>query len=87
MLFKKWYLFDSVDATDESRYPFFGRIVNHRKGKEQNCRMRIIDFHERPYLCLFAIKYIGNGEAILYDYGITDMPWETKLSNVLYYFA
>ena len=76
-------MFYSVDATDESRYPFFGRLVNHGKGKEQNCRMRIIDVDGKPYLCLFAIKNIEKGEEILYDYGITDMPWETKVCNVL----
>ncbi|WAR15191.1 KT5AA-like protein [Mya arenaria] len=65
-----------MDATSELDVgPRLGRLVNHG-GKGKNCVMKTLEFNKRPYLCLFAAKDIPQGEELLYDYGIEDLPWE-----------
>ncbi|XP_060598400.1 uncharacterized protein LOC132752133 isoform X2 [Ruditapes philippinarum] len=67
-----------VDATSELDVgPRLGRLVNHGR-KDRNCVMKTLEFNKRPYLCLFAVKDIPQGEELLYDYGIKDIPWERK---------
>lgn len=37
----------------------------------------------RPYLCLFALKDIGPGEEITYNYGDSDWPWRSKVYRIV----
>ncbi|XP_052271857.1 N-lysine methyltransferase KMT5A-like [Dreissena polymorpha] len=72
-----------IDSTLEVKSgQFLGRLVNHGKGKEQNCKMKCIEVNKKPYLCLFAQRDIQTGEELLYDYGVSDLPW--KVSYIIY---
>lgn len=68
--------FLSIDASKEDSS--FGRLVNceHRC---PNCKMKRIDVEERPHLCIFALKYIKEGEEVNYDYGGEDCPWRMQV--------
>ncbi|KAH3736572.1 N-lysine methyltransferase KMT5A-like isoform X3 [Dreissena polymorpha] len=71
---KQW----CIDSTLEVKSgQFLGRLVNHGKGKEQNCKMKCIEVNKKPYLCLFAQRDIQTGEELLYDYGVSDLPWKS----------
>ncbi|KAH3807282.1 hypothetical protein DPMN_135617 [Dreissena polymorpha] len=75
-----------MDATSELDVgPRLGRLVNHG-GKGRNCVMKTLEFNKRPYLCLFAAKDIPQGEELLYDYGIKDLPWEVCTLRACYSF-
>ncbi|KAK3090151.1 hypothetical protein FSP39_009500 [Pinctada imbricata] len=62
-----------VDATEKTNK--FGRLVNHGR-REKNSVMKTIECEGKLYLCLFAAKDILPQEEILYDYGISNLPWE-----------
>ncbi|KAL5017690.1 hypothetical protein ScPMuIL_005227, partial [Solemya velum] len=66
-----------IDATVEpSTGQSLGRLVNHARGKDQNCLMKIVTVNSRPHLCLFASRDIHEEEELLYDYGVDNLPWE-----------
>ncbi|XP_072049953.1 uncharacterized protein [Amphiura filiformis] len=67
-----------IDATPEDGR--LGRLVNddHRK---PNCKMRKCNLKNEPYLCLFALKDIAEGEELTYDYGDPSVPWR-KMTTV-----
>ena len=46
---------NSYDATEPSHLRF-GRLTNHGRGREQNARMKVLDFNRVPTLCLFSVK-------------------------------
>lgn len=76
------YSFFSIDSTKEvNSGHWLGRLVSHGKKKDQNCKMKCIETKasQKPHLCLFAIKDIPAGHELLYDYGISDLPWEVSL--------
>lgn len=68
-----------IDAVKEDRA--FGRLVNddHR---HQNCRMKKIEVDGSPYLCLFTLTDIKEGDEITCDYGGTDWPWYSKVCKI-----
>ena len=68
----------SIDATeDDHRY---GRMVNHSK-KVPNVSPKVFTIDGVPRLCLMALRNIGIGEELLYDYGerrkevLDSNPW------------
>ncbi|XP_060565275.1 N-lysine methyltransferase KMT5A-B-like [Ruditapes philippinarum] len=65
-----------IDATAETS--MLGRLVNHGSKRERNCKMKEVNGH----LCLFAISDILEEEELLYDYGLTELPWEKQKMNV-----
>jgi hypothetical protein len=81
----QFLLFASIDATDEvhtgSR---LGRLVNH-DSKAPNAKMKVINIDEIQYLCLFATTDIYPHEEILYDYGVKHLPWEKKVSQIIFH--
>ncbi|XP_077991881.1 uncharacterized protein LOC144446063 isoform X1 [Glandiceps talaboti] len=52
-----------------------GRLVNHGV---PNSKMKLLKLDGSPVLCLFTIKDIEEGEEILCDYGVKNLPWEQK---------
>ena len=54
-------------ANDSNRAPY------------KNCIMRVVIHNNRPHLCLFAIRDIGEGEELRYDYGDPSAPWRKPL--------
>lgn len=70
-----------MDATDEpSEYSFenIGRLVNHgdKRSKTQNARVKVMTGKDgQPILTICSIRQIEEGEEILYDYGIDNLPW------------
>ncbi|XP_055019807.1 uncharacterized protein LOC129411792 [Boleophthalmus pectinirostris] len=72
---RKWWC---IDATLEDNT--LGRLVNDDH-KTPNCRMKLIEADGKPHLCLFALRDIGQGEEITYDYGGTDWPWRNESSK------
>ncbi|KAJ8018164.1 N-lysine methyltransferase KMT5A-B [Holothuria leucospilota] len=59
--------------------PTLGRLVNHGDRHEVKCKMKVVEVNNAPTLCLFAIKDILAGQELLYDYGISDLPWKSKV--------
>ena len=71
----------SIDATEEpgEQGPCLGRLVNHGEKNEINAKLKVIpDINGQPALCLFAQRDITTGEELLYDYGISDLPWKVN---------
>ncbi|XP_070538829.1 uncharacterized protein [Ptychodera flava] len=67
-----------VDGTSEPlKGPCLGRLVNHER-KRPNAKMRVIQVGGRPYLALFALNDIKDGDEIQYDYGPRKLPWEVE---------
>lgn len=72
--------FASIDATEEpATGPFYGRLVNHGEKEEVNVKLSIIDVDNNPSLCLFALRDINEGEELLYNYGVNNLPWKKKV--------
>ncbi|XP_076743235.1 histone-lysine N-methyltransferase Set8-like [Maylandia zebra] len=69
-----------VDATREDGS--LGRLVND-DNVNPNSKMTVTRVDGRPHLCLFAIKDIGPGEEITYNYGDSNWPWRSKKSNMV----
>ncbi|KAI6230394.1 [Histone H4]-lysine(20) N-methyltransferase [Aphelenchoides fujianensis] len=67
-----------VDATAES--PHKCRLLNHSVARP-NLRPRLVEVDHSVRICFFAIRDIGEGEELLFDYGdrsptnIADNPW------------
>lgn len=70
----------SIDASEEPiKEPYLGRLVNHGEKKEINSKLKVIpDPNGQPALCLFALRDINTGEELLYNYGISDLPWKVN---------
>jgi len=70
-----------IDATDENVYGHrLGRLVNHGdKASERNCKMSARMIGGRAHLLLCAIRDILVGEELLYDYGVTRLPWQIEV--------
>ncbi|KAJ8017737.1 Histone-lysine N-methyltransferase set-1 [Holothuria leucospilota] len=65
-----------IDATEEPEEgPSLGRLVNHGEKKEVNVKLSVIDVDSKPALCLFALTDIAPGQELLYDYGVSNLPW------------
>lgn len=77
-----FYLFTycSIDASKEDGT--IGRLVND--DRRPNSKMVKIVINNVPRLCLFAIRNIGAGEEITYNYGGVDLPWR-RHSKVVYF--
>ncbi|XP_039461270.1 uncharacterized protein LOC120435551 [Oreochromis aureus] len=69
-----------VDAAREDGS--LGRLVND-DNVNPNSKMTVTRVDGRPHLCLFAIKDIGPGEEITYNYGDSNWPWRSKKSNMV----
>ncbi|XP_062612699.1 N-lysine methyltransferase KMT5A-like [Saccostrea cucullata] len=69
--------FHHIDATFSKR---IGRYVNDaaKSNHENNAEMVQLYLDGRPYLALFATRYIKPGEEIRYDYGVKDLPWRLE---------
>ncbi|MEQ2158984.1 hypothetical protein GOODEAATRI_017806 [Goodea atripinnis] len=65
-----------VDAAREDGS--LGRLVND-DAVNPNSKMKVTGVDGRPHLCLFALKDIGPGEEITYNYGDSDRPWRSKV--------
>ncbi|XP_069134860.1 LOW QUALITY PROTEIN: N-lysine methyltransferase KMT5A-like [Argopecten irradians] len=67
-----------IDATAESGR--LGRLINHSK-TAANCRTKLVEVNNKPYLTLVAARDISLGEELLYDYGdrsktsLESHPW------------
>ena len=76
-----WIFFDSIDATDETR---FGKFVNHSgHNKYKNCYPKLIEEDGDAYICLFALNDIPAGMEIRYSYGISGQEWQKVFYSVL----
>ncbi|XP_047189259.1 uncharacterized protein LOC118313196 isoform X2 [Scophthalmus maximus] len=64
-----------VDASTEDGS--FGRVVNDDH-LNPNARMKYFTVKGKPHLCLFAVRDIGPGEEITYNYGDSNWPWRCK---------
>lgn len=70
---------NSIDATEERETgPTLGRLVNHGEKNEVNVKPSILDFEGTPVICLFALTDIAEGEELLYDYGVSNLPWKQQ---------
>ena len=63
-----------------------GRLVNHGKGRDANCRMRALELDGTPTLCLYANRDIPTNTELVYDYGLPrnfefPAPYYTDLSE------
>ena len=56
----------SIDATKEDGN--LGRLINHSR-KEANIVPKITDVDGEPHLYFIAVRDIGSGEELVYDYG------------------
>lgn len=74
LLLYTWYF--SVDAAREDGS--LGRLVNDDE-VNPNSKIKVTRVYGRPHLCLFALKDIGSGEEITYNYGNSDWPWRSKV--------
>ena len=78
----------------EENGPRIGRLVNHgpnpgrladpvdcKQPYYANSKMKPITEpnSRRPHLCLFAIRDIKQGEELLYDYGVDNLPWMNQV--------
>ncbi|XP_033101539.1 uncharacterized protein LOC117104801 [Anneissia japonica] len=72
-----------MDATEEPvSGPILGRLVNHGEKREINAKVKVLVISGKPALCLFSLRNIAEGEEILYDYGVKDLPWKkNKTTN------
>ncbi|OWF53893.1 N-lysine methyltransferase KMT5A-B-like [Mizuhopecten yessoensis] len=67
-----------IDATAESGR--LGRLINHSR-TSANCRTKLVEVNNTPYLTLVAARDISLGEELLYDYGdrsktsVESHPW------------
>ncbi|XP_060064578.1 N-lysine methyltransferase KMT5A-like [Ylistrum balloti] len=67
-----------IDATAESGR--LGRLINHSR-TAANCRTKLVEVNNKPYLTLVAARDIHLGEELLYDYGdrskssVESHPW------------
>ncbi|XP_071814729.1 N-lysine methyltransferase KMT5A-A-like isoform X2 [Apostichopus japonicus] len=72
-----------IDASEEpSIGPTFGRLVNHGQKDELNVKLTVVDIEGTPALCLFALRDIQEGEELLYNYGVKQLPWLQQQSKV-----
>ena len=69
------FLNASIDATSPDGS--LGRLVNH--DKVGNCTMKKIIVDGQPELCLFATENIPKYTELKYNYGVKNLPWETKV--------
>lgn len=70
---------NSIDATEERETgPILGQLVNHGEKNEVNVKPSILDFEGTPVICLFALTDIAEGEELLYDYGVSNLPWKQQ---------
>ncbi|XP_078801454.1 uncharacterized protein LOC144991219 isoform X2 [Oryzias latipes] len=67
-----------IDAAREDGS--LGRLINDDE-VSPNSKMTITRVNGEPHLCLFAIKDIGPGEEITYNYGDSEWPWRIKKSK------
>ncbi|XP_033639858.1 hyalin-like [Asterias rubens] len=67
------------DATTPSKF-ILGRMTNHGVKRQQNAKMKVIDFHG-PQLMMYSIRTLKAGEEVLYDYGVNDLPWLQRKSG------
>ena len=69
-----------LDATDEKKFPSFGRLINHSK-KKANVNPCVVGSIHSPEIWFFALRDIAIGEEILYDYNdqneasLEKFPW------------
>ena len=69
------FFFCSIDATFSKRR---GRYANDAPRSDPQCNAEVLPFYldYRPYLALFARRYIHAGEEIRYDYGVKKLILE-----------
>ncbi|CAB1435868.1 unnamed protein product [Pleuronectes platessa] len=67
-----------IDASKEDGS--LGRLVNDNQ-KSPNCTIKKVIVHDKPRLCLFAVKLIEAGTEINYNYGNSKWPWREKMTN------
>lgn len=63
-----------MDATEESNR--LGRLINHYK--KPNCRVQVVASKAGPFPAVFAVRDVGVGDEITFDYGI---PISFEVSN------
>lgn len=68
----------SIDATKTDA---IAKMVNDGVGETANCIVKKKMFNGLPFLCMFALRDIGEGEELRYDYGQPDLPWRQKVSD------
>lgn len=62
----------SIDATHSTGA---GRMANDSPYRFANAEMKIVYCDDKPFLCLFARRYIHANVEIRYDYGVPNLPW------------
>ena len=73
-------LFYSIDATFSKRKC---RYINDGCGGKQNSTIKPVIVRGKPHLAVFAQRNIKKGEEILYDYGVTSLPWREKVGTTI----
>ena len=74
-------------STCEGQRCILGRLVNHARGREANAFTRIVSHKGEPRICIFAKRDIQEGDEILYDYGVSTLPWNMKSKVSLTFFV
>lgn len=53
-------------------------MVNDSPQRIANAEMKIVNYHNRPHLCLFAKSDIIAGTELRYDYGVPKLSWRNE---------
>ncbi|XP_064628920.1 histone-lysine N-methyltransferase SUV39H2-like isoform X2 [Lineus longissimus] len=66
-----------IDATNEplAGDATLGRLANH-SSKRPNAKVKAVEVDGTPHLCFFAISEIQVGEEVVYNYGVSNLPFK-----------
>ena len=67
----------SIDATFSKTK---GRYMNDGFGGTQNAEVKVVKVGGKSHLAAFASRNIKSGEQVLFDYGVTSLPWRKPVS-------
>lgn len=67
----------SIDATFSRRK---GKFINDGFGGSQNAEVKLVKVGGTSHLAIFATRNIKAGEQVLYDYGVSSLPWRMAVS-------
>ena len=54
--------------------------MNDGFGGTQNAEVKVVKVGGKSHLAAFASRNIKSGEQVLFDYGVTSLPWRKPVS-------